>query len=94
MENNYSQMKKLERIIVLCMFAFVIVAAITVYSFIVRGKARYENEKYNEFVASLELKQSNLEKSIYDMDNDKYIEQQARNQLGMLKDGEIQYIFD
>lgn len=91
---NYSQMKKLERIIVSCMLVFAVIVVVAVYSFVVRGRVRAENQRYNEFIQTLESRQSELQNSVDFMSTDQYLEEQARNRLGMVKDGEILYVFD
>ena len=90
---KYSQLKKLEYIIVSCLVAFAVIVVISIYSFISLGKARRANAKYDEFIATLEQKEANLKDANDYMNSEAYLEEQARNHLGMIKDGETLYVF-
>ena len=92
MENS-KQMKKIEKIIALSIFAFVVVFVVAVFSFVEVGKARRKNAKYDTFIASLQVQKSSLESNIEEMKNDDYLNEQARDYLGMIKDGETLYIY-
>ena len=92
MEQN-SQIKKLQYIIVSCMFAFAVLLVVSIFSIVSYSRARKANANYNEFIASLEKKEENLKNSIANRSDEAYLEEQARNHLGMIKDGETLYIF-
>lgn len=90
---NHEAVKKLQKIIVSCMFGFVAVFVIAIVSFVSLGRARHANAKYDEFIKTLETQESALKNSVTTMDTDEYLEKQARENLGMIKDGETLYIF-
>lgn len=91
---NYSKTKKVERIIVTCLIALVAVFAVAIYSFVALGNARRKNAEYDELIASLRDQKTNLEQSIDRMNSSSYLEEQARDQFGMIKDDESLYIYD
>lgn len=90
---NYEQVKKLQRIIVSCMLAFAVVLVVAIYSFIALGKARRENAKYDEFIAAMEVRQSDLQGRVEEVNSPEYLEERARDYLGMVKEGETQFKF-
>ena len=65
----------------------------SVFSFVSLGKARRKQAKYDEMIASLKQEQSSLENNLGYMNSPEYLESQARDHLGMIKDGENLYIF-
>ena len=91
---NYKQAKKVERIIASCMLILVAVIVFSVFSFVSLGKARRKQAKYDEMIASLKQEQSSLENNLGYMNSPEYLESQARDHLGMIKDGENLYIFE
>jgi cell division protein FtsB len=91
---NYSATRKVERIVVSCLLALVAVFAVAIYSFVALGNARRKNAEYDELIASLEMQRTSLEQNVDKMQTDSYLEEQARNQFGMIKDGETLYIYD
>lgn len=90
---NYGQVKKFERIVVMCMLVFVAVVAVAIVSFVSLNKARKKNAEYNELIAELRLEQSNLTDDLDYMNSSLYLEEQARNHLSMIKKGETRYQF-
>ena len=92
MENS-NQMKKIERIIALSVFAFLVVFVVAIFSFVEVGQARRKNAKYDSFIASLQVQKSSLETNIEEMKDEDYLNEQARDYLGMIKDGETLYIY-
>lgn len=92
--NNYKQTRKLEGIIAGCMVFFVAVVIFAVCSFVSLGKARRKADDYDKMLASLKAEQSALEDNLDYMNSNEYLEKQARDHLGMIKDGESLYIFD
>ena len=93
MENS-KQIKKIERIMAVSVFAFLIVLVITIFSFIELGSVRRKNAEYNEFIISLQSQKSSLELGIEEMQTEEYLNKKARDYLGMIKDGETLYIYD
>ena len=93
MENN-KQMKKIEKIIAICMFAFVVVFALATFSFIQVGRVKRKNARYDEFIAALEKQEQDLKSGINNRKQDEYLNNTARDQLGMIKDGEIIYRYE
>ena len=90
---KYSQTKKFERIIVSCILLLVAVVGVAIYSFVALGKTRRQNAKYDEMIASLKLEQQALSNDVSYMDTPEFLEDKARNELGMIKEGEVLYIF-
>ncbi len=90
---NYKATKKVERIIVSCLVALVAVFAVAIVSFVSLSNARRKNVRYDELIASLEHQKANLEQNIGHMQSGAYLEEQARDQFGMIKDGEKLYIY-
>ncbi|MBQ8425770.1 MAG: septum formation initiator family protein [Clostridia bacterium] len=90
---SYKQRKKIEKIVAMCLLSFAVVVIIAVYSFVKLGAVRRENANYNEYIAALELKQDKLSKDVDNMKTDEYLEEQARDNLDMIKDGETLYIY-
>ena len=91
---NYKQAKKVERIIACSIFVFVAVVILSVFSFVSLGKARRKQAKYDEMIAGLKQEQSALENNLGYMNSPEYLESQARDHLGMIKEDENLYIFE
>ena len=85
------QIKKLQNIVFACFFCFAIVFSISIYSFIKLGSVRRESASYNSQLEQLQNQKNKLENEVENMKTDEYIEEQARENLGMIKDGEIKY---
>ena len=92
--SNYKQTRKIEGIIACCMLFFVAVVVLAICSFVSLGKARRKADDYDKMIASLKAEQSQLQESVEYMDSPIYLEEKARDHLGMIKDGENLYIFD
>ena len=92
MENS-NQMKKIEKIIALSVFAFLVIFVVAIFSFVEVGKARRKNAKYDSFIVALQTQKSSLESDIEEMKDEDYLNEQARDHLGMIKDGETLYIY-
>ena len=91
---NYNQMKKIEKIVASCILSFIVVVVIAFYSFVKLNAARRENARYDEFISALEITENNLKKNVDVMKTDEYLEEQARDNFGMIKDGETLYTYD
>lgn len=89
---NYEQVKKVERNIVMCMLLLVAVVAVAVVSFVTLGSARRKNGQYEELIAELRMQKENLSDDLDYMNSSIYLEEQARNHY-MIKEGEIRYEF-
>ena len=93
--SNYEQMKKIEKVIVCSLIAFVAVVAVVVYSFIALGGARRRNAEQEALIASLSERKAQLEKNVgYLEGSEDYLEELARNHFGMVKQDESVYIYD
>lgn len=91
---NYKQVKKFERIIIGSIFLGLAVIVFAISSFVVVGKARKKNASYDNMILSLKEQQTELNAGVRYRDSDAYIEEQARNYYGMIKQGETYYIFE
>lgn len=84
-------MKKLKKVVLGFVLSFVVVLSISVYSFIKLDVSRKRNAESNQTISALQNKKNNLENDIDKMKSDEYLDEQAREELGMLKDGETIY---
>ena len=92
--NKFNQMRKIKNIVAICFVSFVVVAIISVYSFVLLGKTRAENLGYAEEIQRLENEKKSLESEIEYVQSDAYVDEQARENLGMVKEGEIIYNYN
>lgn len=90
---NYKQTKKVERTIVGCMLFLVALVGVAIFSFIHLGKVRRENAAYDNLIASLKQEQAMLSSDISHVSSYEFLDDAARNELGMIKDGETLYVF-
>lgn len=90
----YTKAKKLEKIIVFSMLAFVVVVVVAIISAVVVGKARKSLANYNNLIAELQAEERYLKSSVDYMETGTYLEERARGELGMIQDGETYYVFD
>lgn len=91
---SYSQTKKIENIIVLCLLAFVGVVIVAICSIVSVTDARKQVANYDKLINELSAEKQSLEMNITTANSDAYLEEQARGELGMIKDGETIYYFD
>lgn len=84
---NYKQTKRFENFVRLSVLFFVVIVCVTVFSFVRVGSARRKNERYNELIAQLISENNQINQSINSIDNE-YYENMARDELGMIKNGE------
>lgn len=87
---NYKQAKRFENFVRLSVLLFVVVAVIAVVSFVKLGKARKQNEKYDNMIAELTLEKERLNNSVNSKTDD-YYQTQVRDKLGMVN-GDETYI--
>lgn len=91
---QYKAEKKLERIIIYSLVAFVAILIVAIVSIVVANRARRNLAAYNSLIAQLQLEETRLEQDVAYMQTDPYLEQHAREELGMVQKGESYYIFD
>ena len=84
-------MKKIKKVVFGCVLSFLVVLAISVYSFVKLDGARKRNAESVQTISALQNKKDNLEDDIENMKSDDYLDEQAREKLGMIKDGETIY---
>ena len=92
--NNKYYIKKLKTIVFACFFCFAIVFSISIYSFIKLGSVRRESASYSKQLEQLQEQKNSLESEVEKMKTDEYIEEQARENLEMIKDGETLYKYN
>lgn len=91
---NFSKAKKIENIIVLCLLAFVGVLIVAITSIVTVGGAKREVAAYDKLIEELSAEKASLEKDLDTIENDPtYLEEQARGDLGMIKQGEKIFYF-
>jgi len=88
---DYKQTRRFERTVRLSVLFLVALVFVAVLSFVRLGSARRENEKYNNLIAELEMENKKVNQSLDEMTSYDYLEQQARERLGMIK-GDETYI--
>ena len=88
---NYKQTKRFENIVMFSILFLAILICVAIASFVRLGKVRRENEKYNALIAQLQAENNKVNQSIDEMNSYDYLEQQARERLGMVK-GDETYI--
>ncbi len=88
--DNYKQTKRFENFVRLSVLLFVVVLVVAITSFVKLGKARRQNENYDNLIAELTLERERLDKSVNSKTYD-YYETQVRDKLGMV-DGDETYI--
>ena len=91
---NYKQARKFQLIVVSCMLFFVALVGVAIGSFVSLGKARREDAKYDSLIASLKKEEASLTKGVSYLQDDEFLEEKARNEFGMIKEGETLYIFE
>ena len=90
---NYRQTKRLENIVRLAVLFLTVLVCVAVFSFVKLGQARRENARYDELIATLREENAKVNQSITDMTSDDYLEEQARDRLGMIKGNETNIEF-
>ncbi len=84
---NYKQTKRFETFVRLSVLFLVVLVCVATFSFVRLGSAKRENEKYDKLIAQLTSKNESIQQSIDSIDDD-YYEYQARDNLGMIQEGE------
>ena len=90
---NYKQVRKFQTIIVSCMLFFVALVGVAIMSFVSIGKTRRQNAEYDALIASLKQEKESLASELGYIETDDYLEEKARNEFGMIQDGETLFIF-
>lgn len=90
---NYKQTKRFENIVRLAVLFLTVLVCVAAFSFVRLGQARRENAKYDELIASLKEENARVNQSIEDMTSYEYLEEQARDRLGMIKGDETNIEF-
>ncbi|MBQ8451819.1 MAG: septum formation initiator family protein [Clostridia bacterium] len=72
---------------------FAIVFVVAICSFISLGNARRKSANYDALITSLQKQEAELKAGVENVSSPAYLEEQARNQYGMLKEGETLYIY-
>lgn len=88
---NYKQTKRFETFVRLAVLFLVVLVCVAVFSFVKLGKAKRENEKYDNLIAQLQVENKRVNQSVEEMTSPDYLEQQVRDKLGMIK-GDETYI--
>lgn len=91
---NYALTKKIETIIIISIMAFVAFAIAAICSIVAVGVSKQKIASYDRLIAQMSAEQTRLEQGIAINGTDAYLEEQAREHFGMIKDGEIIYTFD
>lgn len=84
---NYKQTKRFENFVRLSVLFLVVLVCIATFSFVKLGSAKRKNEKYDALIAQLSSENNKIQQSIDSIDNE-YYENQARDNLGMIQEGE------
>ena len=85
---KFKQTKRLENIVRLAVVFLVALVCVAVVSFVKLAQVRRENARYDALIESLKEESQNVNQSIEDMTDYDYLEEQARNRLGMIKGDE------
>lgn len=84
---NYKQTKRFENFVRLSVLLLVVLVCVATFSFVRLGSAKRKNEKYDNLIAQLTAENNKIQQSIDSIDNE-YYENQARDNLGMIQEGE------
>ena len=88
---NYKQTKRFENFIRLAVTFLVLLVCVATFSFVKLGSAKRENERYDKLIASLTSENLKIKQSISKSTDEAYLENQVRDNLGMIK-GDETYI--
>ena len=93
MEQN-KQLAKVKRTIMFCMFGFFVVLGVSMFSFVQVGQLKRRNARADEYILALQEENDNMQTKINGANDSNYTDTVARQNLNMIKDGEIIYYFD
>ena len=89
------QLTKLVKIITVCATCLLVVlVCVIIGQYIKLGKLNKQNNELNSELANMQAYREQLESGIATRKSSTYLELQAREQLGMIKDGETLYIYN
>ena len=91
---KFKEAKKVENAIVSCVLLFVVTLVVAIVSFITLGNARKKDANYDSMIAKLQAQEQALEQGIEYVQTEEYLQEQAIDSFGMIKDGDKVYIFD
>ncbi|MBQ7579034.1 MAG: septum formation initiator family protein [Clostridia bacterium] len=92
MSKKFKKMVKLITVCATCLLV-VMIAVVFAQQIKIKNLARQE-AKLNSELTQLQNKRTSLESGIENRTSDEYIEKQAREQLGLIGDNEIIYIYE
>ena len=90
-QQKFTKLVKLCTVAATCLL--VLLLGIIIGQYVKLSKVNKQNQNLDAQIASLNNERGQLEQGIATRKSPAYIEKTARDQLGMLKDGEIIYIF-
>jgi len=88
---NYKQTKRFENFVRLSVLLSVVLVCVATFSFVRLAKVKRQNEKYDNLIAELTAENNKIQQSIIDSTDEAYLENQVRDNLGMIK-GDETYI--
>ncbi len=90
-QKKFAKMLKIITVCATCVL--VVMVGIILGQYIKLGSLNKQSNNLDAELASLNSQRQNLEQGIANRLTDAYIEEQAREQLGMIKEGETLYIY-
>ena len=88
---NYKQTKRFETFVRLSVLFLFVLVCVATFSFVKLGKAKRQNEQYDELIAQLQVENRNINQSVEESTSPDYLEKQVREKLGKIK-GDETYI--
>lgn len=88
---NYKQTKRFETFVRLSVLFLFVLVCVATFSFVKLGKAKRQNEQYDELIAQLQIENRNINQSVEESTSPDYLEKQVREKLGKIK-GDETYI--
>ncbi len=90
-QQKFTKLVKLCTVAATCLL--VVLLSVIIAQYVKLAKVNKQNQNLDAQIASLNNERGQLEQGIAKRKTPSYIEKTARDNLGMLKDGEIIYIF-
>ena len=88
------QLNKMVKIVTVCATCLLVVlVCVIIGQYIKLGKLNNQNDQLNAELANMQAYRQQLEAGIATRKSSTYLELQAREQLGMIKEGETIYIY-
>ena len=85
---NYKQTKRFENFVRLSVLLLVVLVCFAVFSFVRLGSVKRQNEKYDNLIAELTAEKNKIEQSTEASKDSLYLENEVRNNLGMIHGNE------